>query len=88
MHYQIRVAGHLDPCWQEWFEGLELRHEASGMTLPVGMLPDQAALYGVLQKLSRLGLTLLSLDSSTLSEQPFREGGLIRRLGTLSDESE
>lgn len=67
MSYQIRVEGHLDLSWQEWFGGLELRHEASGTTLLIGVLPDQAALYGVLLKLSHLGLTLLSLESSKLS---------------------
>jgi len=66
MSYQIRVEGHLDLFWQEWFEGLELRHEESGTTLLVGVLPDQAALQGVLLKISRLGLTLLSLESSNI----------------------
>jgi hypothetical protein len=66
MSYQIRVEGHLDLSWQEWFEGLELRHEASGMTLLVGVLSDQAALHGVLLKISHLGLTLLSLESSKI----------------------
>ena len=66
MSYQIRVEGHLDLSWQEWFEGLELRQEESGTTLLVGVLPDQAALQGVLLKISRLGLTLLSLESSKL----------------------
>ena len=87
MHYQIRVAGHLDPSWQEWFEGFELKHDASGTTLLIGTLPDQAALYGVLLKLIRLGLTLLSLDSSPLPEKPFQEGGRQRSPGTLSDEN-
>ncbi|HZR42399.1 MAG TPA: hypothetical protein VFB12_19920 [Ktedonobacteraceae bacterium] len=67
MRYQIRVEGHFDLSWQQWFEGLELRHEESGTTLLVGILPDQAALQGVLLKISRLGLTLLSLESSKVS---------------------
>lgn len=66
MSYQIRVEGHLDLSRQEWFEGLELRHETSGTTLLIGVLPDQAALYSVLLKISRLGLTLLSLESNKL----------------------
>jgi hypothetical protein len=67
MSYQIRVEGHLDLSWQEWFAGLELRHEEAGTTLLVGILPDQAALQGVLLMISRLSLTLLSLESSKLS---------------------
>lgn len=46
MSYQIRVEGYLDLSWQEWFEGLELRHEVSGTTLMVGVLPDQALSMG------------------------------------------
>lgn len=65
--YQIRVEGHLNLSWQKWFEGLELRHEESGTTLLVGILPDQAALQGVLLMISRLGLTLLSLESGKVS---------------------
>jgi hypothetical protein len=37
MSYQIRVEGHLDLSWQDWFEGLELRQEDSGTTLLVGV---------------------------------------------------
>ncbi len=64
MSYQIRVEGHLDHSWQEWFEGLEMKHEATGTTLLIGVLPDQAALLGLLLKISRLGLKLISLEST------------------------
>lgn len=64
MQYSIRVKGHLDSSWQEWFAPLHLEHEAAGTTLFSGSLPDQAALFGVLLKLHNLGITLLALDSS------------------------
>ena len=64
MHYRIRVKGHLASSWQTWFAPLQITNEASGTTVLAGLLPDQAALYGVLLKLDRLGLTLLSLESS------------------------
>lgn len=64
MRYQIRVKGHLDPDWQEWFEGLQITHEDAGTSLLSGSLQDQAALYGVLLKIIRLNLMLLSLESS------------------------
>ena len=63
MQYRIRVKGHLDPSWQHWFDPLQLRNDPSGTTLLSGPLPDQAALYGVLLKLDRLGVALLSLES-------------------------
>lgn len=64
MHYRVRVQGYLDPGWQQRFEGLRIEHQDTGTTLLSGMLPDQAALHGVLLQIVRLGLTLLSLETS------------------------
>jgi hypothetical protein len=64
MRYSIRIKGHLDPCWQDWFEGLAIVHEDEGTSRLSGSLRDQAALYGVLAKIRGLGLTLLALESS------------------------
>jgi len=64
MRYSIRIKGHLDPCWQDWFEGLTIVHEDEGTTRLSGSLRDQAALHGVLAKIRGLGLTLLALESS------------------------
>ena len=71
MHYMIRFQGHLDPSWQDRFGGLCLEQQEAGTTLLSGPLPDQAALYGVLLQLIRLGLVLLSLETS---EGPGGEG--------------
>jgi hypothetical protein len=64
MYYCIRVQSHLDHSWQDHFEGLRLEQEEAGTTQLSGLLPDQAALYGVLLQIIRLGLTLLSLETS------------------------
>jgi hypothetical protein len=69
MRYQIRVQGHLDPSWQEWFEDLQIKPEDAGTSLLSGPLKDQAALYGVLLKMRRLNLTLLSLESRETEPQ-------------------
>jgi hypothetical protein len=60
----IGVKGHLDESWQAWFAPLLIHYEATGTTVLSGALPDQAALYGVLLKIDRLGLTLISLEST------------------------
>ncbi len=73
MKCSIRIKGHLDPSWQDWFEGLEMVQERDGTTLFSGPLQDQAALHGVLTKMHGLGLTLLSL--STGEALPFEEPG-------------
>ena len=64
MHISIRIKGHLDPSWQDYLEGLEIVQEADGSSRLSGTLQDQSALYGVLNMLSKLSLTLLSLESS------------------------
>ena len=64
MHVSIRIQGHLDPSWQEWLEGLQIVQEADGTSRLSGTLSDQSALYGVLNKIDRLSLRLLSLERS------------------------
>ena len=64
MHYTLRVQGHLSPSWQDRFGGLRIEQQEGGTTLLLGYLPDQAALYGVLLQVIRLGLVLLSLETS------------------------
>ena len=64
MYYAIRVQGHLSPSWQDRFGGLCIEQQETGTTLLSGTLPDQAALHGVLLQIIRLGLTLLSLETS------------------------
>jgi hypothetical protein len=61
--YEIRIKGHLDVRWAEWFEGLNITLEENGCTLLRGPLADQAALHGILKKVRDLGLTLLSVNS-------------------------
>jgi hypothetical protein len=59
--YQIRVRGALDPHWSEWFDGMEIGYDAGGDTLLIGLLADQAALYGVLHRIRDLGLILVAM---------------------------
>lgn len=60
--YEIRVEGHLDSLWSEWFDGLALSHRDDGTTLLVGPVADQAALHGLLAQVRDLGLPLLSVN--------------------------
>ena len=59
--YQIRVKGHLDSQWTDWFEGLAITLEDSGETLLTGLVVDQAALHGLLKKVRDVGLPLVSV---------------------------
>ena len=58
--YEIRIRGHLDESWADWFNELTIRHEANGDTMLSGLLVDQAALHGVLNRLRDLGIQLIS----------------------------
>ena len=59
--YEIRLKGHLDSRWAAWFDGLSLTSESDGTTIINGSVVDQAALYGLLQKVRDLGLPLVSV---------------------------
>jgi hypothetical protein len=59
--YEIRIAGHLDSRWAAWFDGLSLTNHSDGSTVLRGVVADQAALHGLLQKVRDVGLPLLSV---------------------------
>ena len=59
--YEIRLEGHLEPRWADWFGGLSLTQESDGTTLLSGAVTDQAALHGVLAKVRDLGLPLIAV---------------------------
>ena len=60
--YEIHVKGHLDESWSDWLEGLEVKLLENGEMILFGPIIDQAALMGVLNKISHLNLTLLSVN--------------------------
>ena len=64
--YEIRVKGHLDPRWSEWFDGLQITNEPNGEALLSGHIPDQAALHGVLARVRDLNYSSSQLDFSHL----------------------
>jgi hypothetical protein len=61
--YQIRIKGHLDHQWSDWFGGLTVTLDDNGETLLTGPVVDQAALHGLLKKVRDLGMPLLSVNS-------------------------
>lgn len=61
-HYCIRIRDHLNAEWSDWFERLDIESHEDGTTTLSGMVADQAALYGLLDKLRDLGLELISVN--------------------------
>ncbi len=60
--FEIRIKGHLDDKWADWFEGLTITLESNGDTFLTGPVVDQAALYGLLKKVRDLGMPLVSVS--------------------------
>ena len=56
--YEIKVEGHLDSNWPDWFDGWDMKHEDDS-TLLIGTVIDQSDLYGHLDQLRDLNLTLI-----------------------------
>ena len=61
IYCDIRIKGHLDDRWADWFEGMALNHESDGTTTLRGSLPDQAALHGVFSAIRDLGTPIISI---------------------------
>jgi len=73
--YEIRFRGHLDWRRAQMFEGLEMVQEPSGETVLTGLVIDQAALHGVLDRIRDLGVPLLSVKRLSTDEAGTERNG-------------
>ena len=64
--YRIRVAGRVDPRWSDYLQGMTVsvieENNKKTVTELAGLLPDQAALMGVLLQLYNRNIPLLSVE--------------------------
>jgi hypothetical protein len=74
--YEIRLKGHLDAKWADWFDGLTITQADNGETLLRGPVVDQAALHGVLRKVRDLGLPLVSVNQIDLKQANGPDGNV------------
>jgi len=59
IEYEIKIKGHLDENWSDWLGGLKITQDEQGNSHIRGVIPDQAALHGILNQIRDLGLTLI-----------------------------
>ena len=72
--YEIKIQGHLDTKWFEWFYGMTITHERDGSTTLCGPLPDQTVLHSVLDRIRDMNLQLISVkqivsDGQTIDDE-------------------
>ena len=93
--YRVRVEGRIGQRWLAWFDGLDINatdeDAVQGIGSPAtttltGVLPDQAALAGLLQKLYTLGLPLVEVRRKEAErvDNPARE----KEMGNQGNEIE
>lgn len=68
--YEIRLKGHLASRWTAWFDALTLTRDTDGTTIIAGLVVDQAALHGLLQKVRDTGLPLVSVTRVKADQRP------------------
>jgi len=73
IEYEIKVKGLLKEHWSEWMGGLNITHDSQGNSLLIGVVPDQAALHGILAQIRDLGLTLISITPQDIDDEKLDE---------------
>ena len=67
MVYLIKVGGVLDESWSNWLGDVKINVEEENgfqVTIIQSDVPDQPALFGILDRIRDLNLTLISVEQS------------------------
>ena len=57
----IKIEGHLNESWKDWFDGVEISYEEN-ITVLVCENKDQAYVHGILNQIRDLNLKLVSVN--------------------------
>jgi hypothetical protein len=68
LQVEVRIKGHINEKWSDWFGGLTIGHSNPDETVLRGIVADQAALYGIISRLRDLGLQLSLVSSEEIEE--------------------
>jgi len=69
---EIKVKGKLEQRWAEWFDLMNIETQAE-TTVISGFVTDQPALQGLMEKISMLGLTVISIKFVNPKEENYEE---------------
>jgi len=58
---KIKVRGHLDKKWKDWFGGMEIIYDGND-TILFGKGKDETYIHGILDKIRDLNLKLISVN--------------------------
>lgn len=61
MKTKIKIKGHLDKKWKDWFGNMDISYEGEN-TILTGDVKDQSAIHGILNQLRDLNLKLISVN--------------------------
>lgn len=84
---EVRIKGQLAEHWAHWFDDLAIA-PAGAETRLAGLVPDQAALYGLLGRLRDLAIPLQGVDSVALPAPVSPGGGRLWGCGAVDAPAE
>ncbi len=70
--YRFDIEEQLSSTWSEWFEGMVIEPSIGQGTSITGLIEDEAALFGVINRLRDLNLVIIEVKR--LSEHPIHPG--------------
>ena len=70
---RIRLKGHLTRDWSDWLDMATVEFTAEGDTVLTGTVNDQSALHGLINRISSLGISLVSVSCDDLHTERFEE---------------
>ncbi len=70
---ELRIKGLIDRDWSNWLTESSVTHTVGGETLLTGVAQDQSALYGLLSRLSGLGIQVVSFTCAAVDSSIVRE---------------
>ena len=73
LRIEVRIKGGIDRNWADWLRSPSVTRTVHGETVVMGFARDQSALYGLLFRLSGLGLQLVSLTCDSADARAHKE---------------